>query len=105
MGWNDRLPEDPFIPSDAYYTERAEYEAWLDYLDACAQEDATAGLSSQNVDPAVLSQSPQQNTPERQGLLARLWAQIRNPHGQKETTHEQEQQADESRESVSGLPF
>jgi hypothetical protein len=77
MGWNDRLPEDPFIPSDAYYREREEYEAWLDYVEAKLREEDT-GLSSQNIDPATLAgrKDTQQETPARPGFVSRLMAQF-----------------------------
>lgn len=36
MGWNDRLPEDPYIPpenqSDDYYAQQYSYEEWLAYV-------------------------------------------------------------------------
>lgn len=61
MGWNDRLPEDPYWP--AYYDAEA-YEEWRKYLEACQQEELetpenTANLSSQNVEPWLLSAEPQ----------------------------------------------
>jgi hypothetical protein len=83
MGWNDRLPEDPFIPSAEYYRDRDDYEAWLEYVEARLQEEST-GLSSQNVDPATLTSKPQQEAPDRQGMLARLWATIIGPRARKE---------------------
>jgi len=77
MGWNDRLPEDPFIPSDTYYQEREEYEAWLDYVEAKLREE-DAGLSSQNIDPAILAgrQDTQQEAPTRAGFLSRFVAKF-----------------------------
>lgn len=57
MGWNDRLPEDPYWPT--YYDADA-YAEWHKYLEACRLEDIKAmeqqvGLSSQNLDPASIS--------------------------------------------------
>lgn len=75
MGWNDRLPVDPFIPSDDYYEEQDRYEAWLEYQNICAS-DAERQLTSQNVDPAMLARRRTQETPERQPLLSRLWARF-----------------------------
>ena len=77
MGWNDRLPEDPFIPSDAYYQEREEYEAWLDYVEAKLREEDETSLTSQNIDPATLAGATQtQETPERRGFVSRLVAKF-----------------------------
>lgn len=77
MGWNDRLPEDPFIPSDDYYQAREDYEAWLDYVEAKLREEDELGLSSQNIDPATLAGSKHtQETPARQGFMSRLVARF-----------------------------
>lgn len=77
MGWNDRLPEDPFIPSDTYYQERDEYEAWLDYVEAKLREEDETSLSSQNIDPATLARATQtQETPERRGFVSRILAKF-----------------------------
>lgn len=76
MGWNDRLPEDPYIPSDAYYEAREEYEAWLEYVEMRFKEESR-GLTSQNLDPAMLVGSqPAQEPPARQNFLSRIWAMI-----------------------------
>lgn len=48
MGWNDRLPEDPYWPDIARQDDRDSYENWLQYLDE-QLEDANAELSSQNL--------------------------------------------------------
>ena len=64
MGWNDRLPEDPFIPYENE-TDRDNYEAWHEYLIyLAAQSEAAlqaegAGLTSQNIDPVCLSRDVQ----------------------------------------------
>ena len=99
MGWNDRLPEDPFIPSDAYYQEREEYEAWLDYVEAKLREEDT-GLSSQNLDPATLAgrTNTQQEAPTRVGFLARLMAKFFGQKKHKTTGHEITQ-------TDAGIPF
>jgi len=57
MGWNDRLPEDPYWPT---HSDAEAYEEWHRYLEECRREDIVvmeqgAGLSSQNVDPATIS--------------------------------------------------
>lgn len=77
MGWNDRLPEDPYIPPREYYQDRDEYEAWLEYIDMRLAEEEQAGLTSQNLDPAALSgtRTPQESQQAR-GLLPRLWAAL-----------------------------
>lgn len=66
MGWNDRLPEDPFIPYENE-TDRDNYEAWQEYLVYLAAQtetalDAdTAGLTSQNIDPVSLRRDVQEH--------------------------------------------
>ena len=77
MGWNDRIPEDPFIPSDEYYRAKEEYEAWLDYVEARLREEDKVSLTSQNIDPATLAGASQlQETPQRHGFLSRLVAKF-----------------------------
>jgi hypothetical protein len=99
MGWNDRLPEDPFIPSDTYYQERDEYEAWLDYMEAKLREEDKISLTSQNIDPATLAGATQtQETPERRGFVSRLVAKF---FGKEVSKIEQQ----ESLEKDAGLPF
>ena len=49
MGWNDRLPEDPYIPY-ANQDDQDAYDNWQMYLESCRLE----GLTSQNVDPATV---------------------------------------------------
>lgn len=51
MGWNDRLPEDPFIPF-ANEKDRDDYEAWNTYVEECHAKET--GLTSQNVTPDQL---------------------------------------------------
>lgn len=88
MGWNDRLPEDPFIPSSDYYQEQDRYEAWLEYITARAME--ADQLTSQNIDPAQLHKPIPQETPARQGIFSRLWAQFfANQDHQKHTDQKQ----------------
>jgi hypothetical protein len=102
MGWNDRLPEDPYTPPSSYYRDREDYEAWLDYLDARLKEENQTGLTSQNLDPAALAGSqPQKETPRRQSLLSRLRAII---SGQKTSNEEQEDRSQRQEEDAP-LPF
>lgn len=77
MGWNDRLPTDPYLPPEDYYQSGAEeYHAWLEYVEMRLNENEP-GLTSQNLDPAMLTdRKPVQNTPERQGFLSRMWAAV-----------------------------
>lgn len=99
MGWNDRLPEDPFIPSDAYYQEREEYEAWLDYVEAKLREEDETSLSSQNIDPAILARATQtQETPNRRGFVSRIMAKF---FGKEVPKNEQQ----ESRGENANIPF
>lgn len=93
MGWNDRLPEDPYIPPREYYQDRQEYEAWLEYVDMRLAEEEQAGLTSQNLDPAALSDTgtPQESRPAR-GLLPRLWAALFGQDQKKENTGKEDHQ-------------
>ena len=77
MGWNDRLPTDPYLPPDDYYQSGAEeYNAWLEYVEMRLHEEGR-GLTSQNLDPAALAgRLPVQETPVRQSFLSRIWAII-----------------------------
>ena len=76
MGWNDRLPEDPYTPPESFYRDRDDYEAWLEYVEMQLDKEE-AGLSSQNIDPADLQTQSPQETPSRQhSFAARIWARI-----------------------------
>lgn len=75
MGWNDRLPEDPYTPPESFYRDRDDYEAWLEYVETQLDKEGV-GLTSQNLDPQTLSKKAQQETPARQPAMSRLWAQI-----------------------------
>lgn len=102
MGWNDRLPEDPYTPSSAYYRDREDYEAWLEYLETRLNEEQS-GLTSQNLDPAMLAGSqPQKETPRRQSLLVRLWARI---SGQKVSENDEQEDSSADRQEDANLPF
>lgn len=48
MGWNDRLPEDPYWPEVSQQDDRDSYENWLAYIEG-QLDDANAELSSQNL--------------------------------------------------------
>jgi hypothetical protein len=67
MGWNDRLPEDPYWPS---HSDAEAYEEWHRYLEELRREDIIAleqgaGLSSQNVDPTSISLTPEKEHVEQ----------------------------------------
>jgi hypothetical protein len=98
MGWNDRLEEDPFIPSESYYEECDRYEAWMHYKNTLAG-DTEGRLTSQNIDPATLARFNKQETPARQNTMSRLWARFFG--------HEEEESHTESskREEDVELPF
>lgn len=96
MGWNDRLINNPYPPYEEY-TEEERYTAYQEYLEYCRQ---TAGISSQNVDPADLS-TPVQERQDSRPLLARLWSKI---FGQEVSTHKQENNENREQEDA-GLPF
>jgi hypothetical protein len=51
MGWNDRLPDDPYRPYESQ-DDRDAYDNWQMYLEHCRQEE----LTSQNIDPASVNQ-------------------------------------------------
>lgn len=93
MGWNDRLPEDPYTPPREYYQARDEYEAWLEYIDMRLAEEEQAGLTSQNLDPAALSgTSTPQESQQARGLLPRLWAALFGQNQKKENTGNEEKE-------------
>jgi hypothetical protein len=97
MGWNDRLHEDPYIPSDEHYAAREEYEAWLEYLDT--QLAAKSGLASQNVDPETL-RTPKEAL-QQPGLFGRLREAIFG-----KTTYQDKQEEQHSRQAEDErLPF
>lgn len=70
MGWNDRLPTDPYLPPEEYYHNgEEEYHAWLEYVEMCLNEEAEFSsqvslLTSQNIDPATLPTTPAIAEPE-----------------------------------------
>jgi len=53
MGWNDRLPEDPYWPEVSQQDDRDAYEHWLAYIESQLDE-ANTELSSQNLAPEDL---------------------------------------------------
>ena len=74
MGWNDRLPTDPYLPPDDYYQNgEEEYNARLEYVEMRMRDE---GLTSQNIDPARLPEQHRQETPERHNVLSRLWSAV-----------------------------
>jgi hypothetical protein len=54
MGWNDRLPEDPYIPY-ADDADRQSYEEWHQYLLECQREEIN-GLTSANLQPGDIDE-------------------------------------------------
>jgi len=54
MGWNDRLPEDPYTPYESH-DEQDAYDNWLNYVESLRAEEKQAGLSSANVAPEELT--------------------------------------------------
>jgi hypothetical protein len=45
MGWNDRLPEDPYTPYESH-DEQDAYDNWLNYVESLRAEEAASGLTS-----------------------------------------------------------
>jgi hypothetical protein len=74
MGWNDRLPEDPYIPPESFYRDRDDYEAWLEYVDAQLDAEENAGFTSQNIDPQTVLHP--QEAPARQSFMSRIVAKL-----------------------------
>lgn len=94
MGWNDRLPTDPYLPPDDYYQNgEEEYRAWLEYVEMQLNAES---LTSQNIDPANLQHTPTPEAPVRHNMLSRLWAaifgqeisEIENQEGQRRRNEE-----------------
>lgn len=102
MGWNDRLPEDPYTPPESFYRDRDDYEAWLEYVEAQLDADTTSGLSSQNIDPQTLSQNQQQEAPSRQTILSRIWVKI---FGQKISEIKKQEGSNNRGEKDASVPF
>lgn len=71
MGWNDRLPEDPYIPFESE-EDRTAYEEWHHYLECQLDEaERAAGLSSSNINPADINPA-QPTEEEREEMLQRF---------------------------------
>lgn len=51
MGWNDRLPEDPYLPDQESYDGWQEYHHELLRAELEAQTQNGPGLTSQNIEP------------------------------------------------------
>ena len=72
MGWNDRLPEDPYIPY-ADDADRQSYEEWHQYLLECQREEIN-GLTSANLHPGDTDELMQRVRTNRAGLPERTVA-------------------------------
>lgn len=101
MGWNDRLPEDPYTPPESFYRDRDDYEAWLEYVEMQLERES-AGVTSQNLDPQTLSAKSQPEAPTRQNVLSRLWAII---FGQKISKNAGQKNPKSNREKGVDTPF
>lgn len=102
MGWNDRLPEDPYTPPESFYRDRDDYEAWLEYLNASLEQEQ-GGLTSQNLDPAELAGlQTEKEIPRRQSILAQLWARI---NGQKVYKIDGQKARGANQEEDANIPF
>lgn len=100
MGWNDRLPTDPYLPPDEYYRNgEEEYNAWLEYVEMRLNEE---GLTSQNIDPANLPNQNPHEAPERQGILSRLRAIV---FGQNVSKIEKQEDQNNSQKENAEVPF
>ena len=59
MGWNDRLPEDPYLPDQQSYENWQEYHQELLLREELeAQTKDGPGISSQNIDPGAHTDTP-----------------------------------------------
>lgn len=101
MGWNDRLPEDPYTPPESFYRDRDDYEAWLEYVEM-QLDKAETGLTSQNLDPAMLQTKPPQEPPGRRSIAARIWAII---FGQEIPENERQETQESGRKQNADVPF
>lgn len=100
MGWNDRLPTDPYLPPDDYYRNgEEEYHAWLEYVEMQLNEE---GLTSQNIDPADLQSTPTPEAPKRHKILSRLWAAI---FGQEIPKNEEQKDQRSNQTKDESVPF
>jgi hypothetical protein len=68
MGWNDRLPEDPYIPYESQ-DDRDAYDNWAMYMEFLRAEEEAGGLTSNNIQPGDL---PVKETQDNAEILARL---------------------------------
>lgn len=72
MGWNDRLPEDPYIPFESE-EDRTAYEEWLHYLESqLADEEQAAGLTSANIELNKRQEVSPEMDAEREAMLQRF---------------------------------
>lgn len=100
MGWNDRLPTDPYLPPDDYYQNgEEEYRAWLEYVEMRLNEE---GLTSQNIDPAALSNTHTTEASKPRGTLSRIWTAI---FGQNVSQVEKQEGQRDRQEENENLPF
>jgi hypothetical protein len=100
VGWNDRLPTDPYLPRDEYYNNgEEEYHAWLEYVEMRLNEE---GLTSQNIDPANLPTAPQQEPGGRQNILSILRTIV---FGQNVSKIEKQKSQRNSQEENAEVPF
>ncbi len=95
MGWNDRLPEDPYT-SYQEEQDRIAAEAWHEYLLMMEEE---AGVSSQNLQADDLKKvrelRAQEHAEEMRRFIDRVHRRttiedIDADHGQEEEKHEEE---------------
>jgi hypothetical protein len=101
VGWNDRLPTDPYLPPEEYYRNGAEeYHAWLEYVETRLNEES--GLTSQNIDPATITNTHHTEAPKPRGTLARIWAAI---FGQNVSQVEEQKGQRNRQEENENLPF
>lgn len=72
MGWNDRLPEDPYIPYESQ-DDRDAYDNWAMYMEFLRAEEAAVGLTSNNIQPGdAAANKPAEISKKDVELLDRL---------------------------------
>ena len=100
MGWNDRLPTDPYLPPDDYYRNgEEEYHAWLEYVEMRLNEKS---LTSQNIDPANLPATSTPEAPKRYKIMSRLWAAI---FGQEVSKNQEQENQRSGQTEDTNVPF
>lgn len=72
MGWNDRLPEDPYTPFESE-DDRRSYEEWLHYVESHLRyPEESGGLTSANIELQEFPTTEPTPEDEREAILQRF---------------------------------